>query len=358
MDDLADFSLVVERLCLILLSVLVVIKYRPVAAVMVGLTLSLPTTLVLWKVNKNAHTKWFCAETLVTFTIVGCLIFAVLNPDFEFIYAWPENTSRWFAHCGVGSSITLHLLVLVRKGTTRGERWKYGLLFLTVWCQFLLDIICKDYDVVFICTVTPYCIGFVFCILIHDRGKHIEDSGLYAIAYSLVLSFSYLGGSLLLNNGEEYFTLIEIQLSFSVFMSTVVPLFMVISGRITTKRDEGAYLLPAFFALEMFQCMLFTSADLFSLDFFVILLLQEMMSVLRNVGGYRILLYRLKLVVGRGGVVDHPFRSRQAIEHLVRSACADGFAEIMGTLAVIGNSHRHAYMHPLMQTHIHTYMHV
>ena len=63
--------------------------------------------------------------------------------------------------------------------------------------------------------------------------------------------------------------------------------------------------------------------------------------MLRNIGLSRVMLHHLMRVLKRPS--EHPFGSRHAVDHIVHYTCADFLAEIMGTLAVFGNSNAHTY---------------
>jgi hypothetical protein len=70
--------------------------------VVLGVSYTLPTTLLVWNADERAHTKWFWGECAV---ILVCVIHNHLT-----MTMLPDLSSRFVAFLGLAMSITLPLL--------------------------------------------------------------------------------------------------------------------------------------------------------------------------------------------------------------------------------------------------------
>jgi hypothetical protein len=128
------------------------------------------------------------------------------------------------------------------------------------------------------------CSGLILTMLYLDRNVDIEYSVPYAVTCSLALNAAVLGASYImaifyrfdswLDSAFGVSSTLVSQIALSIFGSVLLFIISIVSKRITTVRDEAIFTLPGFFAVEMFQCMLFADVHVDHLDFLLILLLQ------------------------------------------------------------------------------------
>jgi hypothetical protein len=360
-DHLPDFSLVVDRVCILLLAALAVFVptltgrqaqsfLSIISGMIIGVSCALPTTMCVLKADGSAHTKWFLGEILNIFAGSFVFIFTFGNESDEVINV------RWVAYSVVAFSIAIpSVRTMCRRDSAPGDRKRVALILLTGLGQVLFYMFefINSFNALderdtrnssFWSIGVVACAAFVVMLFWMDRNEEIKHSVPYAMAYAWALSASVLGASYILGLFYRFDTLINSvfglsstlvsQVSLTLFSTLVVWVFGQVSGRITTERDRTAFMFPGLFAVEMFQCMLFAGVAVAQWNFFLLLFVQESFSAFRNVGVAPLLWYRLQLKMGRKTV--HPFESREAIEKIVHYACVDSLAEVLGTLSVFG----------------------
>jgi hypothetical protein len=141
-DNLPEFSFTMERLCILLLSVLAVfvpayiMKTVPTTLIsefIVGLTYTLSTTVLVWKADESAHTKRFWGE-------ISLFLFSILFSNSQFLglisYGYAP---RFCGYDGFAASITISLVLLRDKppGDNKNRRRRITLVVLA-WCQFVI----------------------------------------------------------------------------------------------------------------------------------------------------------------------------------------------------------------------------
>jgi hypothetical protein len=268
-DHLPDFSLVIDRVCILLLSALVVFvpaltggetqSYLLIISnVIVGVTCVLPTTMCVLKADGSAHTKWFWWEIL---TFLGAPMAFVL-PTFE-EYDVP-NLSRWYAYIVFAVSIAGPCTrAACRRHRAPGDRQRVTLLLLVGLCQVFFalgDFMSEDVRIssmwsigVLACSA---CVAVIFWL---DRDKDIEHSVPYAVAYAWTLNASVLGASYIIGLFYQYDTLISsvfgqssllvTQVALTLFSTLVLWMFEQVSASVTTADDHRTFIFPGLFAV-------------------------------------------------------------------------------------------------------------
>jgi hypothetical protein len=266
----SSFVPIGDRLCILLLSTLVVfvpvltIKTSPTRVmrdIVIGVSYTLPTTLLVLNADKSAHTKWFWGECAV---VVVCVIYNHLT-----MTLLPDKSPRLVAFLGLAMAITLPLLRISCRGSaSRDERRRIFRLIAAAWGQLALYLVSEGIMGLFffnpswtasnglyvVMSGPILCAGFVVRMLHLDRKEVIEHSVVYAVAYSWALHFSVLGSSYFLRMLRVMFSfnpqyVLIVQIFLSLFGSVMLWIFSRISRRITTMRDEVVYMFPGFFAL-------------------------------------------------------------------------------------------------------------
>jgi hypothetical protein len=282
-DDLPEFSSTMERLCILLLSVLAVfvpayiIKTVPTTLIsefIVGLTFALPTTVLVWKADESAHTKRFWGEILL-------FLFCILMSNTQFLglisYA---HGPRFVGTFTFAWSITIPL-VLLRDNTPGDKRNRRRRIMLVVlaWGHFVthtagdmtyfFGVYMQDLEknpfinritlLLWVCFTLFVSAGFLSAMLHRDRKEHIEHSVPYAAAYSWTLNLTIMGSSFLLGivSRMDFTSLGGVllrQVVLSTYNTLTLWMFSRISSRIWTVREEILYMLPGFFATVVRLC--------------------------------------------------------------------------------------------------------
>jgi multidrug transporter EmrE-like cation transporter len=96
------------------------------------------------------------------------------------------------------------------------------------------------------------CTLFLGASLFLDRKiQAIEHSIPYAACYGWGLSTSMIGFQILLN--RKFHSVLVHNVVLSVYSVFLLWCFSQMASRITNKHDESSFMLPGFFAVEMFQ---------------------------------------------------------------------------------------------------------
>jgi hypothetical protein len=111
-----------------------------------------------------------------------------------------------------------------------------------------------------------------------------------------------------------------------------------VAQRITTEKDEIAFMLPAFLSIELFQALLYVTAQvqLNSEEFVITLAWQEFGSLLRNVEFLRVLTHRFRRVLKRETALDHRFATKKSTERIVSMSVVHAMAEFLGLAIIAG----------------------
>ena len=102
----------------------------------------------------------------------------------------------------------------------------------------------------------------------------------------------------------------------------------------TTERSIGAsyWLFPLYLTIDLFQNALFLTVDIGSSSFVLLLLVQEVSSVLKNMGAKDWLIHMWKRA--RRQATSHPFRDPAWVQRRVDSGMADSASEIAAAIIV------------------------
>jgi hypothetical protein len=97
-------------------------------------------------------------------------------------------------------------------------------------------------------------------------------------------------------------------------------------------------MLPAFLSIELFQALLYVTAQvqLNSEEFVITLAWQEFGSLLRNVGFLRVLTHKFRRAVKRETALDHPFATKKSTERIVSMSVVHAMAEFLGLAIIAG----------------------
>jgi hypothetical protein len=210
---LPEFSLVVERLCILFLSILficvpsltiVAIPTKVIRNIALGASYAIPTTLLVWNADKSAHTKWFWGEFLA-------LLFCIMNNHVVLKFILSDKLLRMAAYVGIAVSITIALLRFLCRKTApldRLDKRRTVLLLVTIssqstlygsveliWEYLLVNTPLRNQGTTVILVASLLCAGFVVGMLHMDRKQFIEHSVPYAVAHSWALNASVLGAS-------------------------------------------------------------------------------------------------------------------------------------------------------------------
>jgi hypothetical protein len=137
-------------------------------------------------------------------------------------------------------------------------------------------------------------------------------------------------------------SLLFINIILAVYSMFLKWCFSQLSSRITSVRDERMFMFSGFFAIELFQLVVYATVvhvEFWNWDFVLTLAFQELFSLVHNVGVIRLLQHLTWRVLGRETVLDHPFGSRRGMKTVVHWALMDSIAELIaiGTVyTVIG----------------------
>jgi hypothetical protein len=275
-DHLPDFSLVIDRVCILLLAALAV--FVPVLTMrgisfylgahsfldiisfgIIGITCALPTTICVLKADGGAHTKWYWGEIL---TILGSFITFIVAIK---SYYWDHDNLRLFAYSVILVSIAFaSVRAMCRRDRAPGDHKRAALLVLTGLGQ--VSLYAGELNSVSVSLDSSlWSIGVMACTLLvvmmfwMDRKETIEHSVPYAVAYAWTLSASVLGASYILGLFYRFDTSINSvfgllstlvsQIVLTLFSTLMVWVFANVSGRITNVRDRTAFMFPGLFAV-------------------------------------------------------------------------------------------------------------
>jgi hypothetical protein len=129
---------------------------------------------------------------------------------------------------------------------------------------------------------------------------------------------------------------LPLNIALSFFSTCMRWLVCQLSHRITTEKDERAFMLPGFLVVEFLQVLLYVTARirLNTSEFVITLAWKEFGSMLRNIGATRVTWHRFMRMLGRDQVFEHPFATRRSTERVV--AIAYAMAEMLGIMVMAG----------------------
>jgi hypothetical protein len=275
MQNLASFSSVVAWLLLTMLIAVFVfvpsISYKAtdagslISGGATGLATVIPITVLVLRAVPSAKTPWLSGE------VVATLCSVVFNSMSAYIVRAPiiqngvrdlvvlEN-QRWpvtLVSISTAVAFTIPLVIALRTAKTVEDRRRVKLCLATaLWGPLFLTPVYLGLVsrlVAFIFTYVVFvCVLFIGASLFLDRkNQTIERSVPYAACYGWGLGISMVGFGIILTTISLSVLVLNIVLS--VYSTFLLWCFWQMASRITTKRDESSFMLPGFFAVEMFQ---------------------------------------------------------------------------------------------------------
>ena len=112
-------------------------------------------------------------------------------------------------------------------------------------------------------------------------------------------------------------------------------LFKSITGKASSPGNNGPFMFPFYFGLDLINVTILVSVKLFSFDFFAIVVTQEVLGLCRNCGVNDIVKWKMKSVLGMGSGV-FPLSDVAYLEELSTIAAVDSVSETMATVGLVG----------------------
>jgi hypothetical protein len=263
---LASFASAIGRLFLFLFVIVVIftpsLAYKDtlagaiVSAAIFGVSSVVPITALVLRADPSAKTPWLWCEIA---TILGVVVSSVvgvrtlLSPPGYDITRWPQT----FLTISTAAAFTIPLVIAHRMATAPKDLRRVRLCLATaLWAPLLLvpgKLGLYPPLVYFVINYVAFlCALFLGASLFWDRKNHsIEHSIPYAASYGWGLATSMVGFQIILGITSPSLLLLNVILS--VYSAFVQWCFSQLSSRITTVHDERSFMLPGFFAVEMFQ---------------------------------------------------------------------------------------------------------
>jgi hypothetical protein len=263
LKNLPSFSFVIARLFFYIFVVLIVVIpsfcYKAtdagsiICGAVVGLASIIPITALVLRADPSAKTPWLWCE------VAAILVCGASYSSWTYFVAVEKDVgwSQTLVSMSTTVAFVTPLLVALRKGGTSKDLRRIKLCLATaVWPPLFLipsylNLLPPSIDSIFRYSVLFGAL-FIGTSLCFDRKNHaLKNSVPYAAAYGWGLSTSVV--SFLTILGASSLNLLVLNIMLSVNSTFILWCFWHMSSRITTERDVKAFLLPGFFAVEMFQ---------------------------------------------------------------------------------------------------------
>mmetsp|Transcript_10318 Transcript_10318/g.21221 ORF Transcript_10318/g.21221 Transcript_10318/m.21221 type:complete len:715 (-) Transcript_10318:19-2163(-) len=118
----------------------------------------------------------------------------------------------------------------------------------------------------------------------------------------------------------------------SLFTSILCFLFKSLAVRGSTASTCGPFVFPVYYLIDLTQVYLFVAVPFMSVEFWLLLLTQELMSGFRNIGGIDMLIWFGYKLMGMNR--KPPFRDKHLLDKLSTNAAADTMAEMLAALTL------------------------
>jgi hypothetical protein len=269
-QQLASFSSVIGRLFFFIFVAVVVfvpsLAHKVtdpgsiISSAATGLASVMPITALVLRAVPSAKTPWLCCEVTAILVCVALsmMIAYVLRGPFVFGSAadLDSRLPQTLVSISTAAAYTIPLVIALRRASTFEDRRRVKLCLVTaLWpnlflTPFYLDLVPNLVGFIFQ-YVASLCALFLGVSLFLDRNNHaIENSVPYAASYGWGLATSMVGYAVILTTP---LSLLALNIVLSLYSTFLHWCFLQMATRITTMRDEGSFMLPGFFAVQLFQ---------------------------------------------------------------------------------------------------------
>lgn len=118
---------------------------------------------------------------------------------------------------------------------------------------------------------------------------------------------------------------------------SLIALFGRIVSKITTSDDTLLFLFPMVFSVDLVQASFYLSntVSLTSVEFWALLGIQELQSIILNTGLKNLFFHQVAVFVGKAQAEDNPFAKPQDVALIVAKAHLDALSEQLSMLVII-----------------------